>query len=77
MNSSMVFEICLTALLGAQLGLLAWLGRKVDERVGAVEKSIMAMELIIDRGERHETDIAKLDERLTNLQIEVARAGAH
>ena len=60
------------ALLAAQLGLFAWIGKKWDSRLTAVEQSMRDMSLIMDRGERHERDLADLREKYTVLAVEVA-----
>lgn len=60
--------------LGSQVGLFAWIGKKFDARLGAVETSLAKMELVLDRGERHDFEIAKLRDQVTALAIELARS---
>lgn len=77
-----ILSIIVTALVGAQLAIIAWVAKKFDERLSQLEtrfdERMSKMELVIDRGERHEAAIARLQEQHVDLAMELARArGAH
>ncbi len=69
--------ILMTAAVGAQVALVAWVAKKFDTRLSSVEVALVDLKLILDRGQRHEAAIARLQEQHVDLALEVARWRAH
>lgn len=74
---SWIVPILTTALVGLQLWLIKWTASKFDNRLNAVENAVVKLELVIDRGVRHEAAISRLQEQFGDLAIEIARLKAH
>lgn len=76
-----LLPVLTTALLGVLVGLVAWIGRSFDRRLTAFEdvfnKSMSELKLIVDRGERHEVAIAKLQESVEEMRVDLARWGVN
>lgn len=83
-----LFPLVTTTLLGVLVGLVAWIGKGFDRRLGNFDKRISdfermfddrmsKLELILDRGERHEASIAKLQNEVSDLRVDLARWGGN
>lgn len=76
-----LFPVLMSSLLTILVGLVAWIGKNFDKRLADFEKvfddRMSKLELILDRGERHEGAIAKLQDEVSNLRVDLARWGGN
>lgn len=76
-----LFPVFISSILTVLVGLVAWIGKSFDRRLSDFEKvfddRMSKLELILDRGERHEAAIAKLQEEVSNLRVDLVRWGAN
>ena len=76
-----IFPVVASTLLTVLVGLVAWIGRGFDRRLSEFEKvfddRMSKLELILDRGERHEASIAKLQNEVSDLRVDLARWGGN
>ena len=63
--------VLLGIFLTSNIGLLRWIVKKFDTRLERVELALGDLKVIAERGERHETEINSLHERLTDLTIKL------
>lgn len=68
-------------LLALVVSLVAWIGKGFDKRLREFERvfseKMEHQAVLLERGQRHESAIARLQEELAELRIEVARWEAH
>lgn len=76
-----LFPTLTSGFLAILTGLIAWIGKSFDRRLGEFEKifdeRMSKLELILDRGERHEAAIAKIQDEVSNLRVDLARWGGN